>query len=84
LRVPLNVYLLEKFLDVLRRLEPTFAPFFFDRLADPILTAVDDNCRPSNKCSLIARQKKSGTGDIFKFPETLDGLLLPRGAFFPF
>jgi hypothetical protein len=49
---------------MLRRAEPTSAPLFFDRLADPILTTVYDNCLPGDKCSIIACQKQDGTGDI--------------------
>src|SRR5205814_739546 len=53
-------------------------------LADPILTAVYDNCLPGDKCSIIACQKQNGAGDILRFSEPLDGLLFPGGAFLLF
>jgi hypothetical protein len=73
-----------EFEDAVCALEPTSALLFFDRLANPILTAVYDNCLPGDKCSIIACQKQNGTGDILRFSQPLDGLLLPGGTFFLF
>jgi hypothetical protein len=50
-------------------------------LSNPVLTAINDNCLPGNKGSIIAGQKQNRTLNVRRFPHMLDGLLFPSGAF---
>lgn len=46
-------------------------------LADPILTAVDDNGLSGNKCGIVARQEQDCARHILGFNQPLDRLLFP-------
>ena len=51
-------------------------------LADPILTAVDDNRLAGNKSRIFACQKQNCACDILRFSQPLDSLLVPGAPFF--
>src|SRR5580704_6177468 len=58
-----------------------FGPFW---LADAILTAVYDNCLPSDECSIVTCKKKNRACNVLGLSHALDGLLFPCGAFLLF
>ena len=45
--------------------------------ADPILTAVYDNCLPGDECCIVTGKKQDRTGYVPGLSEPLDGLLFP-------
>lgn len=48
--------------------------------ADPILTAVYDNCLPGDECCIVTGKKQDRTGYVPGLSEPLDGLLFPGGT----
>ena len=53
-------------------------------LADPILTAIDDNRLSSDKGGIIACQKQNCACDILRFSQPLDRLLFPGATLLVF
>lgn len=49
-------------------------------LADPILTAVDDNGLAGNECGIVGCEEQSRSSNILGFSPPLDCLLFPGGT----
>ena len=50
-------------------------------LSNAILTTINDDCLPGDKCRIITRQKKHCTSNILRFSQPLDRLLFHVSRF---